>query len=171
MYLIAANRTGTSSANRPVQFHLTCWSLRIPRLICGGMGWGGVGLGADGGLRVCGLLWLAHFVRRAAETIFLFKFSAEKIDVSDTALELAYYYGFGWWIASFLGAQHAEPTVLTQAAGIVMWAVCEWANFQCHRTLAAMPKDRTKRTSVPHRFERGSGVGRRQSWLVLPHLC
>jgi len=91
------------------------------------------------------LMWTAHFLRRTLETVVVFKFSGDKIDISDSIVEFIYYWAFGAWIAVSLDSEmwlsagwlsdSAQEPSLMGAVGLACWGLCEVANMGCHLTL------------------------------------
>ena len=87
--------------------------------------------------RVAVILWVVHFVRRCAKTLWLFEFGGDDVPAADCAQEYAYYWGFAAAIAAALASPDSVPTSPTQTAvGVALWCAAEAANHTCHRTLA-----------------------------------
>ena len=85
------------------------------------------------------LMWHAHFIRRALETAFLFRFgSARVIPPEDSAVEFAYYWLFAFFIAR--GSPDFGSGGAHTALGLAVWAAAECANCKCHAALASVPK-------------------------------
>ena len=87
--------------------------------------------------RVAIVLWVVHFVRRCAETLWLFEFGGADVPAADCVQEYAYYWGFAAAIAAALASPAAVPASPVQTAvGVAVWCAAEAANHACHRTLA-----------------------------------
>ena len=87
--------------------------------------------------RVAIVLWVVHFVRRCAETLWLFEFGGADVPAADCVQEYAYYWGFAAAIAAALASPAAVPASPVQTAvGVAVWCAAEGANHACHRTLA-----------------------------------
>ena len=87
--------------------------------------------------RVALVLWVVHFVRRCAETLWLFEYGGADVPTADCVQEYAYYWGFAAAIAAALASPAAVPASPVQTAvGMAVWCAAEAANHACHRTLA-----------------------------------
>ena len=92
------------------------------------------------------LMWHAHFLRRALETCFLFRFSGTTVALEDSAMEFVYYWGFAVWIASSApgwpstSAGGGNGGAWRVVLGLALWGVSEYFNFRCHVALARNPK-------------------------------
>ena len=87
--------------------------------------------------RVALVLWVVHFARRCAETLWLFEFGGADVPAADCVGEYAYYWGFAAAIAAALASPAAVPASPVQTAvGVAVWCAAEAANHACHRTLA-----------------------------------
>eukprot|EP00964_Phaeocystis_antarctica_P020053 scaffold11069_cov62-Phaeocystis_antarctica.AAC.1 len=87
--------------------------------------------------RVALVLWVVHFARRCAETLWLFEFGGADVPAADCVGEYAYYWGFAAVIAAALASPAAVPASPVQTAvGVAVWCAAEAANHACHRTLA-----------------------------------
>ena len=87
--------------------------------------------------RLC-VMWNVHFVRRAIESLVLFRFSAPFVNVIDSVTEFAYYWIFAALIALYASAESVGESVST--AGALVWIIGECCNCCCHHTLASAPR-------------------------------
>ena len=79
--------------------------------------------------RVAIVLWVVHFVRRCAETIWLFEFGGADVPAADCVQEYAYYWCFAAAIAAALASPAAVPASPVQTAvGVAVWYAAEGAN-------------------------------------------
>ena len=98
------------------------------------------------------VLWTLHFLRRTAETLFLFEFGAASVKWDDSVTEFLYYWLFGffiWWQLSGLteGAWTTTPVV---AVAVGAWTAAEFGNFCCHNSLRNLKK--ATRSGSPRTF-------------------
>jgi very-long-chain enoyl-CoA reductase len=100
--------------------------------------------GVGGLAGVVGLvLWAVHFARRTLESLFLFRFGAAKVSAADSAVEFAYYWLFGFFIARQLAlAASEQPSPVVLFTGVLVWVAAEYGNFMCHLSLRTL-KDRS----------------------------
>lgn len=92
------------------------------------------------------IMWLAHFIRRALESILVFRFSGLSVSIGDSITEYVYYWGFAAWLARTAPLWANVDTTMMMIGGIV-WILSEYCNFSCHVTLATVPKT-SKRARV-----------------------
>lgn len=85
------------------------------------------------------VLWNAHFVRRALESLILFRFSAPYVSIADSVTEFAYYWIFAALIAQYAANKGPVGEAFT-FLGVLLWVFGESCNFCCHRTLASAPR-------------------------------
>ncbi|KAL0237668.1 hypothetical protein PCE1_001062 [Barthelona sp. PCE] len=84
------------------------------------------------------ILWLLHYVRRAAESMFLHKFTHSTFPIKSLFKNCLYYWGFAFFIArdvfklkkGGIPSVHDYHFVLT-----FFWVVCQFLNHYCHRVL------------------------------------
>eukprot|EP00466_Bigelowiella_natans_P003750 jgi/Bigna1/86794/estExt_fgenesh1_pg.C_140011 len=97
------------------------------------------------------VMWVAHFARRALETVFVFHFSGSIVPVADSAQEFAYYWLFAAWISQSISrvapiSEQPRMAQILHLAGVAIWATSQYANHCCHRSLARN-KDKSRRVS------------------------
>lgn len=80
-------------------------------------------------------LWVLHFVRRTAESLWVHRYSGRPVPWTDALVEYVYYWGFGAWIG---WAWATTSTVSSSAAtlvGVVLFTVGEAGNAWAHVAL------------------------------------
>lgn len=94
------------------------------------------GFGVLSGLQVlvCAL-WMAHFLRRTAESAWLHRFGASRLPWGQVPFPWLYYWGFAAWIGWALAAVDSAPMVPVAAAGLVLFLIGETGNFRAHLLL------------------------------------
>lgn len=81
-------------------------------------------------------LWIFHFLRRTAESIWVHRFSGRRVPPSDYLIEYLYYWGFATWIALGISAASWSPvTPLFFTIGLSLFVVGEVGNTWAHLTL------------------------------------
>ena len=117
--------------------------------------------------RVALVLWVVHFARRCAETLWLFEYGGADVPAADCVQEYAYYWGFAAAIAAALASPAAVPASPVQTAvGVAVWCAAEAANHACHRTLARRAATKGaggRKACVP------AGEPFLFSWVACPH--
>ncbi len=84
-------------------------------------------------------LWFVHFGRRAAESLWIHRYSGRLVLASDFIMEYVYYWGFAAWIAwSLRGAAWSPPGTIAALAGTSIFLVGECGNALMHFKLRAM---------------------------------
>jgi very-long-chain enoyl-CoA reductase len=91
------------------------------------------------GLAKVAVLWVLHFLRRTAESLWVHRFSGRVVGPADYLIEYAYYWGFGVWIALSLGRDSYEPVSFAKyAVGLSLFAVGQIGNTWAHQKLRAL---------------------------------
>ena len=117
------------------------------------------------------ICWLLHFVRRAAESAWLHRYSQPSVPIFDTVTEFLYYWGFAVWIAHSVvcseDAQRgssASALSARQLAGGLGWILAEAGNCYVHVQLAQLRPSGDAARSLPE--------GRCFELVSFPHyLC
>eukprot|EP00040_Diaphanoeca_grandis_P002948 m.23187 g.23187 ORF g.23187 m.23187 type:complete len:207 (-) comp14110_c0_seq1:95-715(-) len=97
------------------------------------------------------IMWMVHFTRRTYESALVHQYSSPKISVLDSAIEFAYYWGFGWWIVTAVLATNAEPyfEIIPVWISFFGWGVAEVVNGVCHAQLASIPPRKDDKPRTP----------------------
>lgn len=89
------------------------------------------------GASLARVFWVLHFARRAIESAFLEKHSAQKVSLADSCGEFVYYWGFSAWIAySLASSQQLLLSPLPISLCCCGWIAAELTNFYAHFTLS-----------------------------------
>jgi len=77
-------------------------------------------------------LWVLHFVRRAAESLWVHRYSGRPVPLGDALVEYVYYWGFGAWIgwASAGAAGSAHPWL--EYLALALFFTGEFGNAWAH---------------------------------------
>lgn len=106
-------------------------------------------------------LFNIHFLKREWETLFVHKFSANTMPVSNIVRNSAFY----WLMAGLLSAWHiyapGSPADRTELgaldyAGLALFVVCEVCNWMVHQHLASLRKPGGTEKGIPNCI--GSGL-------------
>jgi len=100
------------------------------------------------------ICWMAHFLKRELETLFVHKFSRPTMPLSNLFKNCAYYWIFGAVIGYPLCAPSFAPPSETQFyAGLVIFVLCELGNLICHVMLSNLrPAEGSKKRPIPKGF-------------------
>lgn len=101
-------------------------------------------------VRVLGGLWVFHFLRRSAESLWVHRYSGRPVPPSDYLVEYLYYWGFAYWIATSISElQHGQSSWLTVAGG-ALFVLGELGNAWAHLALRRLRDARgSDRRSIP----------------------
>lgn len=123
--------------------------------------------GSTAPANILALCWHFHFIRRAAEVVFLNVYHGKGIpDERDSVIEFVYYLVWGLingCTASCVeAAGEAQGTKLLVATGLALFCVGQVGNFYCHAHLRSLRPDSTdSKWVIPQQFP--------FSILVAPH--
>lgn len=86
------------------------------------------------------ICWVLHFVRRAAESAWLHRYSQPTVPILDTATELLYYWVFAVCIAHSVVCTDSPRAALSalQLSGVFLWFLAEVGNCHVHVQLARL---------------------------------
>ena len=100
------------------------------------------------------ICWMAHFLKRELETIFVHKFSRPTMPLSNLFKNCAYYWIFGAVIGYPLCApSFAAPSETQFYAGLAIFVLCELGNLICHVMLSNLrPAEGSKKRPIPKGF-------------------
>lgn len=85
------------------------------------------------------ILWVLHFVRRTAESLWVHRFSGRLVPPTDYLIEYLYYWGFGIWIALSLSSDTYAPVPFpTYLTGLSLFCVGQIGNAWAHQKLRAL---------------------------------
>src|SRR5687768_11186842 len=77
-------------------------------------------------------LWVLHFARRTAESLWVHRYSGRPVPWSDALIEYVYYWGFGAWIGwAWAGIPAVAGSPLTPI-GVLAFALGEAGNAWAH---------------------------------------
>jgi very-long-chain enoyl-CoA reductase len=98
--------------------------------------------------------WVAHFLKRELETLFVHKFSRPTMPLNNLFKNCAYYWSFGAIIGYPLCApSFAAPGELQVYIGLAIFLLSELGNLKCHLMLSNMrPKEGAQDRSIPRGF-------------------
>jgi len=98
--------------------------------------------------------WMAHFLKREFETLFVHKFSRPTMPLGNLFKNCTYYWTFGAVIGYPLCSPTYAPPSETQVyIGLGIFALCELGNLICHLMLSNMrPKEGSQDRSIPTGF-------------------
>lgn len=119
-------------------------------------------------------LWTLHFLRRTAETLFLFEFGAASVKWDDSVTEFLYYWLFGffvWWQLSGAtqGAAWTAIPAAVVAVAVGAWAVSEYANFRCHHSLRNLKRSTQQQVGGSARTFPPAGLAFLFGHVACPH--
>jgi very-long-chain enoyl-CoA reductase len=97
-------------------------------------------------------LWALHFARRAAEALWLHRYSKATFPWGDALFEYAYYWGFGTWLGWTLAAAPAPASAGSACFGTAVFLAGELGNQRCHRLLAALRPAAGSERPIPRGF-------------------
>lgn len=80
-------------------------------------------------------LWVLHFARRTAESLWVHRYSGRSVPWSDALIEYVYYWGFGAWIGWAWAGTPAVPSSPLALIGALAFALGEVGNAWAHVTL------------------------------------
>jgi very-long-chain enoyl-CoA reductase len=81
-------------------------------------------------------LWIFHFLRRAAESSWVHRFSGKPIRPSEYLVEYLYYWGFATWVALGISASTWSPVMPALfTGGLLIFVVGELGNTWAHLAL------------------------------------
>jgi very-long-chain enoyl-CoA reductase len=106
-------------------------------------------------------LWVAHFLRRTLEALWLHRYSKPRFPLGDALLEYAYYWGFGAWIAWTLSSSPPAAFGSSPWLGGGLFVLGELGNHRCHRLLATLRRPGENARPIPHGFL--------FEWVSCPH--
>lgn len=100
------------------------------------------------------LAWVAHFLKREFETLFVHKFSRPTMPLTNLYKNCAYYWSFGAVIGYPLcSPAFVAPSEVQVYIGLAIFILAELGNLKCHLMLANMrPKEGAQDRSIPHGF-------------------
>lgn len=96
--------------------------------------------------------WLAHFIKREIETVFVHKFSRPTMPLFNIFKNSMYYWGFALFVGYVLcHPAYSAPTNMTQVyLGIALMLVSECVNLAVHLQFAGMrPAEGSKKRDTP----------------------
>lgn len=98
--------------------------------------------------------WIAHFMKRELETLFVHKFSRPTMPLSNLFKNCIYYWAFGAVIGYPLcSPSFAPPSDLQVYIGLAIFIFCEIGNLICHLMLSNMrPKEGSQERRIPSGF-------------------
>jgi very-long-chain enoyl-CoA reductase len=106
-------------------------------------------------------LWVAHFSRRMAESLWVHRYSKRQFPWGDALVEYAYYWGFATWIALSLPVLSFEPLT---AVGALLFVLSELGNARSHWLLRQLRAASPQGKFIPRGFL--------FEWISCPHyLC
>lgn len=100
------------------------------------------------------ICWVAHFLKREFETLFVHKFSRPTMPLSNLFKNCAYYWAFG----AVIGYPLCAPTFVAPGEtqfyiGLAIFVISELGNLKCHLMLSNMrAKDGSTDRCIPHGF-------------------
>jgi len=81
-------------------------------------------------------LWVFHFLRRTAESLWVHRYSGRPVPLTDALIEYIYYWGFGAWIGvAWAGADKPAPSGFVLGLGVLALLVGEAGNTWAHLEL------------------------------------
>lgn len=101
------------------------------------------------------ICWMAHFLKREFETIFIHKFSRPTMPLTNLFKNCAYYWLFGMAIGYPLCApSYVGPSNELQVnIGLAIFVLCELGNLYCHIILSGLrPAEGSKKRPIPSGF-------------------
>ena len=98
--------------------------------------------------------WMAHFLKREFETIFVHKFSRPTMPLGNLFKNCMYYWSFGAVIGYPLcSPSYVAPNETQVYIGLGIFVLCELGNLICHLMLSNMrPKEGSQARSIPSGF-------------------
>lgn len=101
------------------------------------------------------ICWIAHFVKREFETVFIHKFSRPTMPLTNLFKNCAYYWSFG----AVIGYPLCSPSYVAPSseivfkAGLAIFVLSEIGNLICHIMLSNLrPADGSKKRPIPTGF-------------------
>jgi very-long-chain enoyl-CoA reductase len=108
-------------------------------------------------------LWVFHFLRRTAESLWVHRYSGRPVPLADALIEYVYYWGFGAWIGiAWAGAAEPAPSGLLLALGVLIALVGETGNAWAHLEL----RNLRRQAGIPDRTLPYKGPFQ---WVDCPH--
>lgn len=100
------------------------------------------------------ICWIAHFLKRELETLFVHKFSRPTMPLSNLFKNCAYYWIFGAVIGYPLCSPSFKPPSEMQFhVGLAIFVLCEVGNLICHVMLSNLrPAEGSKKRPIPKGF-------------------
>lgn len=98
-------------------------------------------------------LWMAHFLKRTAESAWLHRYGARRPSWRQVPLPWLYYWGFAGWIGWALAGKNVavqEPGMLV--AGLSLFLIGETGNFRAHLLLRRLRGGDGAPRAVPRGF-------------------
>ena len=84
-------------------------------------------------------LWVAHFARRALESLWVHRYSGRPVAPADYIVEYAYYWGFATWIAFGMRSPSWQtPSDVSLVIGVALFTLAECGNAWAHWKLRAL---------------------------------
>lgn len=80
-------------------------------------------------------LWVLHFVRRTAESLWVHRYSGRPVPLGDVVVEYVYYWGFGAWIGVSFARVEGTHLDWLGLLGLALFAVGELGNAWAHVAL------------------------------------
>ncbi|KAK2945813.1 putative ATP-binding cassette sub-family C member 5 [Blattamonas nauphoetae] len=85
------------------------------------------------------LMWIAHYVKRLLETVFVHTFSHPSVPIKVLVRNCAYYWGFAALISYIIcHPKYTSPPSFFLLLGVVIFVLSEFMNLRCHLHLRSL---------------------------------
>jgi very-long-chain enoyl-CoA reductase len=98
-------------------------------------------------------LWCFHFLRRAAESAWVHRYSKSNMPWSALLIEYVYYWGFAFWIAwAITSPIYTAPALPLVVVGLCLFLLSECGNAAAHLMLRRLRPEGSTQRQLPQGF-------------------
>lgn len=97
--------------------------------------------------------WMAHFVKRELETLFVHQFSKGTMPLRNIFKNCAYYWSFAFLVGYYINRpDFSPPATPIVYLSLIAYILCELGNLNCHIILKNLRRPGTRDRKIPRGF-------------------